>query len=1093
MGTSLIVTAAMTAANIALNASRQIEGPRLTDTSASLADYGTSLNYLLGQRVVSCPAIFCKEIREKKKTRKGKSGKQVEYTGYGTWAVHVADHAIAGIGKIWFDNHLVYDATGGEEEIYPLADDYDLEASLRIYTGSETQLPDPDMQAYIEARDGAGTCPAYRGTSYIYFENIPLEMLGNRFPQVEVLVRTTSPAVFRGWYAKARIQLINPSTTLPSLGFYVEPEGAEFLSYVDDGFFWLNTVSDEFPDGIPQVAIDEDGYGATLYWCQAAVLGAREVDLRLQFLAGTVDGDMRASFTWQFWDGAASAPLPGTSTILKPGTVSHSTGNPFDVRSIWPDNWYFAISGDGALINPETVEEIGGAEYGNPPPPFDDVLGTYGWEYVHADENGLTVEPELIGDYFFGLITAGVYSTIPVAPGTTVLFEWQLISSPSESIGLAVYIGYIEYDFAGTIEEAITAISNETADGYLSAIGGTDFALNPYPTSELVTLPNTGAYKFFIISTDIGNGVRRRVTMTDTSASSGDSYYDAGDDSYATLEQLLTLVCEKSGLDSSDYDWSAVSEHIFTGYNWTQGTGKQIVEAVLDLFDVDVRPHDFLLEAVPRGGASQGSLDTAEFHRGRNAGDPPFKLTDVAESDLVRRVFLIYADASADQEANVAYPVGAAPDSAGSEREASIDMQTLALYPDVAQSLAERRQRRERWSRWSASFGLTRRRLALEPGDVWTPVFDGDAMTMRCTRLEIGADGVLQSEWERDDPGLAVLPASTGSPMAGYNPVPVPGDIGSIGTVLDVPLLSDTHDQSAPLAYLVAGPGAPGQWIGADFAQSETGELDSYVAAWDGISAIDGAVIGTCAAALPAALPWVPDMGSSISVTINAGELTAATLDDLLADATLNLAAVESESGWELVQFMTPTLTGAGTYTITGFLRGVRGTEWAIGGHQAGDRFILLDSAAKRRTMGAGELGDTDWYSVGSTGHLPNEDTAFSLTYSGASHRPLAPVHGSAVQSGNDWVFDATRRTRIGGASLDNQDVPLGEASESWSLDILDGSTVVRTITGVSLPLTYAEADQVTDFGAAQGTISAALYQVNPTLSLRGFPLTISA
>ena len=116
------------------------------------------------------------------------------------------------------------------------------------------------------------------------------------------------------------------------------------------------------------------------------------------------------------------------------------------------------------------------------------------------------------------------------------------------------------------------------------------------------------------------------------------------------------------------------------------------------------------------------------------------------------------------------------------------------------------------------------------------------------------------------------------------------------------------------------------------------------------------------------------------------------------------------------------------------------------------------------------------------------------LAYSGATHRPYAPVHGLATLSAGDWSIIATRRTRLGGATLNGSEVPLGEASEAWELDVLDGATVVRTLSGTVLPLTYTAAMQTTDFGApvAVGNFAARLYQINPTLSLRGTALAIT-
>ena len=51
--------------------------------------------------------------------------------------------------------------------------------NMRIYKGAEDQVPDP----VIEATEGAGMAPAYRGTAYVVFEDLELEAFGNRVPQ----------------------------------------------------------------------------------------------------------------------------------------------------------------------------------------------------------------------------------------------------------------------------------------------------------------------------------------------------------------------------------------------------------------------------------------------------------------------------------------------------------------------------------------------------------------------------------------------------------------------------------------------------------------------------------------------------------------------------------------------------------------------------------------------------------------------------------------------------------------------------------------------------------------------------------------------
>ena len=52
--------------------------------------------------------------------------------------------------------------------------------TMRVHLGGEDQDADP----FIAARMGAANTPAYRGTAYVVFEELPLERFGNRMPQL---------------------------------------------------------------------------------------------------------------------------------------------------------------------------------------------------------------------------------------------------------------------------------------------------------------------------------------------------------------------------------------------------------------------------------------------------------------------------------------------------------------------------------------------------------------------------------------------------------------------------------------------------------------------------------------------------------------------------------------------------------------------------------------------------------------------------------------------------------------------------------------------------------------------------------------------
>jgi hypothetical protein len=78
-------------------------------------------------------------------------------------AIALCEGEIARVGRIWADGIEI-----------SLSD-----VTMRVYSGAEDQLPDPK----IEAVEGAGQAPAYRGLAYVVFEDLPLAPYGNRVPQ----------------------------------------------------------------------------------------------------------------------------------------------------------------------------------------------------------------------------------------------------------------------------------------------------------------------------------------------------------------------------------------------------------------------------------------------------------------------------------------------------------------------------------------------------------------------------------------------------------------------------------------------------------------------------------------------------------------------------------------------------------------------------------------------------------------------------------------------------------------------------------------------------------------------------------------------
>ena len=86
-------------------------------------------------------------------------------------AIALCEGEISRVGRIWADGLEISKS----------------DLNLVVYKGDQTQLPDPKM----EAVEGTGTVPAYRGTAYVVIEDLALAAFGSRVPQFTFEVMRT--------------------------------------------------------------------------------------------------------------------------------------------------------------------------------------------------------------------------------------------------------------------------------------------------------------------------------------------------------------------------------------------------------------------------------------------------------------------------------------------------------------------------------------------------------------------------------------------------------------------------------------------------------------------------------------------------------------------------------------------------------------------------------------------------------------------------------------------------------------------------------------------------------------------------------------
>jgi hypothetical protein len=179
-------------------------------------------------------------------------------------------------------------------------------------------------------------------------------------------------------------------------------------------------------------------------------------------------------------------------------------------------------------------------------------------------------------------------------------------------------------------------------------------------------------------------------------------------------------------------------------------------------------------------------------------------------------------------------------------------------------------------------------------------------------------------------------------------------------------------------------------------------------------------------------------------------------------------------------------------------LRGQRGTENAIGNPApAGARVEVLDADIAPLSIGSTDVGVAWNWMIG-----PASEDLTDISYAqvaftprGIGLRPYAVAHVSQpwkfARTPGDLTISWKRRTRaLVGDSWDAIEVPLFEDSEAYEVDVLDSTTIKRTLASTITSALYTSAQQTADWGALLGpgdSLQVCVYQVSQQFG-RGAP-----
>jgi hypothetical protein len=214
------------------------------------------------------------------------------------------------------------------------------------------------------------------------------------------------------------------------------------------------------------------------------------------------------------------------------------------------------------------------------------------------------------------------------------------------------------------------------------------------------------------------------------------------------------------------------------------------------------------------------------------------------------------------------------------------------------------------------------------------------------------------------------------------------------------------------------------------------------------------AVVGVALDRLRPASPLLLDRGGSLTVELAAADLalSGASIEDLANG--VNLALV----GDELIQFATADPLGNGRWRLGTLIRGCAGTEAAVHGHAVGDPFALLDG---RITVLDPPIDLGPQTTIMALGQGDAAPAASPLRLAGVTLRPLAPVHGRGVMTGEGVLrLVWTRRARGAWTWRDGVDVALVEERERYLVTHEDAAGVLHAWSVIQ-PLLALSADDL--------------------------------
>ena len=1086
-------------------------GPRLADREVQTSAYGTPIPRVWGAYRLSGNIIWAKPIEERADFKRvGKSlfssGTKVwSYTYFGHFAVAVCEGPVGAVGRIWADNKLIYDP---DSDIAGKYDRY-----IRIYLGTEDQMPDPDIQA----DQGIANTPAFRGTCYVVFDGLPLLNFSNRIPTISVEIgaagrpdewmEADTDNIAGDWsYSPAQ-----PNLVVEGFDKYITVVNTDTLDAtqfvpIDYRRIWIDGGNTEGAAQYPPEGY-EDPIGTELLEVLGSSYGpgtnstsyARpQIDPASGDVIVFLQGVTARSAICRFRINQGSQWMPDGSVTL---VYVRAFFTDFGVGQNWvfDDKIYMIdlFERTHYVFDIATGAEDWRAEFR---PPLDlSIYGRITSATCRISDN--SVYFTWSRDPFYsagaiGIARVDLLTGTLLGSATDFLTRGVSLSALYDTVTDSVIIvhegGFLRLDPVSlAVTETVTTSVLWDVTGNMLNNEGSNNAVSGSIWLSDANAWNTGFWQvstatgFPILWTDeIDTAVKDGASFSGPirlvssrpkffSYSTGTQTYKFGNDggTSTNLGAIIADIADACEMESADIDVSALTSKIVPGYGvLRESTGRAAIEPLCSAYGVDAPERDGKLVFQWRKTAPDAVVSADDLGAVADGSEQIRVMENRRqEIELPSAVTVTYAARGRDyQTATQSAKRWDDTIEAGDPRSVEFP---LVLDDADAQTLAHRLMFLAWIERTSFSFSLPPRWMVYDPGDVIDLPVNDESVRALITRLEVGGDGVVKVAAISTD-AIAAQPP----PQSPVVPIFTPQSLATVQlmtlAVIDAPLLSDDDDLAG---IYVGAQGQDASWTGGAAYASLSGGSYEFAASFTGTTPIG------VAAPLPYHRSALIDRTNTLRVVFNA-DVTLSSVTELEMLAGANRLMI----GSELLSFATATLVSAGVYDLSILLRGQQGTEWASG-HSTSSRAIVVEDLISV-DLAASSIGtSTSWKGV-SEGQFLDEVSAQAVTPASVRIKPLSPVHVKGERDGsNNLTITWVRRARVNADWEDGFETALDEATEAYEVDVLSDDTVIRTLSSSVPTASYDASMQTTDFGSPQAAITVSVYQLSTRVG-RGYP-----